>query len=91
MWVLHSLARRFVAPRKATPCLLARFRDFERPEHAPRSPAGTHTCAVMYRRAPCVPRSREREKRPTGAGEKRANVKNKIYTEYILTMYLVIS
>ena len=64
MWVLHSLARRFVAPRKATPCLLARFRDFERPEHAPRSPAGTHTCTVVYRRPPCVPRSRERKKRP---------------------------
>ena len=29
--------------------------DFERPEHAPRSPAGTHTCAVAYRRTPRVP------------------------------------
>ena len=49
---------------KAIPRLLARFRDFERPEHAPRSPAGTHTCTVVYRRPPCVPRSRERKKRP---------------------------
>ena len=27
------------------------------------------------RAPPCVPRRREREKRPTGAGERRANVK----------------
>ena len=66
-----------LAPRKLTPYLLARFRDFERPEHAPRSPPGTQTWAAVYRRAPCVPRNREREKRPTGAGEKRANVKKK--------------
>ena len=44
--------------------LLARFRDFERPEHAPRSPPGTQTSAVVYRRVPCVPRSRERRKDP---------------------------
>ena len=30
-----------LAGRKPIPRLLARFRDFERPEHAPRSPAGT--------------------------------------------------
>ena len=47
-------------PRTATPRLLARFRDFECPEHAPRSPPGTQTCAV-YRRPPCVPPSRERQ------------------------------
>ena len=35
--------------------VIARFRDFERPEHAPRSPAGTQTCTVVYRRFPCVP------------------------------------
>ena len=52
------------AGRKAIPWLLARFRDFERPEHAPLTPAGTQTCTVVYRRVPCVPRSREREKRP---------------------------
>ena len=66
-----------LAPRKAIPWFIARSRDFERPGHAPRSPAGTQTCAVAYRRAPCVPRSGEREKRPTGAVEKRANVENK--------------
>ena len=62
-----------LAGRKAIPRFLARFRDFERPDHAPRSPIGTHTCAVVYGRPPCVPRSREREKSPTGAGEKRAS------------------
>ena len=51
-----------LAGRKALPRLVARFRNFERPEHAPRIPAGTHTCAVVYRRPPCVPCSREREK-----------------------------
>ena len=48
--------------------------DFERAERAPRNPPGTQTCAVVYSRNPCVPRSRGREKRPTGAGEKRANL-----------------
>ena len=44
--------------------LLARFSDFGGPEHAPRSPAGTSTCTVVYTRVHSVPRSREREKRP---------------------------
>ena len=57
-----------LAPRKAIPCLLARFRDFARPQHAPRSPGGTQTCAVVYRRAP-VPHSREREGRPVAGRE----------------------
>ena len=62
--VCMGLVGSTVAGRKAIPRSLARFRDFERPEHAPRSPAGTHTCVVVYRRVPCVPRSREREKDP---------------------------
>ena len=53
-----------LAGRKAIPWLLAGFGDFERPEHASRSPAGTHTCTVGYKWLPCVPSSREREKRP---------------------------
>ena len=36
------------ARRKAIPWLLARLRGFGHPEHAPRSPAGTHTCGVVY-------------------------------------------
>ena len=58
-----------VTRRKAIPWLLARCRDFERPEHVPRRPPGTHTCTVVYRRVPCVPRSR-REKRPAWPEEK---------------------
>ena len=65
-------------PWKATPRLLARFHDFKRPEHAPRSPPGTQSCAVVYRWAPSVPRSRERVKRPKGGGVKRAKVQKKI-------------
>ena len=68
-----------IASRKAITRLLARFRDFEHPEHAPRSLAGTYTCAVVYRRPSCVTHSREREKRLTGAGEKRANVQNNVH------------
>ena len=37
-------------------------RDFESPDHTPRSPAGAQPCAVVYTRAPCVPRSRERDR-----------------------------
>ena len=48
-----------IDPKKAL-----RFCDFERREHASRSPAGTYACTVVYGRTPCVPRSREREKRP---------------------------
>ena len=56
-WAWSALAR-----RQAIPWLLSRFRDFERPVHAPRSPAGIHTCTAVYRWGPCMPRSREREK-----------------------------
>ena len=59
-----------LAGRKAILLLLARFGDFERPGHAPRSPAGTHTCTVVYKRVPCVPRSREREERPSAGRAK---------------------
>ena len=70
------------AGRKAIPWLLARFLDFERPEHAPRSPAGTHTCTIVHRQVPCVPRSREREKRPAAGREKFCILEQKteIYT-----------
>ena len=35
----------------------------ERPEHVSRSSAGIQMCVIiMYRRTPCVPRSRKREK-----------------------------
>ena len=55
---------------KASPRLRAKFRDFGGPEHAPRSPAGTHTCALVYTRAPCVCRSRVRGKKKPEWGVK---------------------
>ena len=73
-----------LALRKATPWLLARFSNFERPEHAPRSPAWTHTCAVVYGRCPCVPRNRERENRPVTGREIFCIPKKKpFYTCYV--------
>ena len=59
-----------LASRKAVPRNKASLRDFERPGHAPWSPAGARTCTVVYTRPPCVPRSREREKRPAAGREK---------------------
>ena len=43
--------------------------DFEPPEHAPRTSAGAHTCAVVFGWAPGV-WSREHEKRPAARREK---------------------
>ena len=43
---------------------------FEPPEHVPRTSARAYTCAVVFRRAPCVPRGREHEKRPAAGREK---------------------
>ena len=37
--------------------------------------ARAHSCAVVFRRAPCVPRSREHEKRPEAGRKKNANVR----------------
>ena len=77
LWVWSAVAR-----RKGILWLLARFRDFERPEHATRSPVGTHTCTVVYRRVPCVPRSRERETRPAAGREKFCIPEKRLYTQY---------
>ena len=44
--------------------------DFEPPEHMPRTSARAPFFAALFRRAPCVPRSREHEKIP-GAGRGR--------------------
>ena len=40
---------------KATPRLLARSREIERPEHVPRSPPGAQTCAYCVRGPPACP------------------------------------
>ena len=53
--------------------------DFGPPEHVPRTSARAHTCAVVFRRAPCVPRSREHEKRPAAGREKNAKVPKKTH------------
>ena len=52
-------------------CLPVVTCDFEPPEHVPRTSARVHTGAVVFGRAPSVPRSREHEKRPAGGGEKK--------------------
>ena len=51
--------------------------DFEPPEHVPRTSARAHICAVVFGRTPCVPRSREHEKRPAAGREKNVNVRKK--------------
>ena len=57
-------ARLALAGRKAIPRFLARFRNCGRLEHTPRSPAGTHICAVVFRRGPCVPAAKNARKDP---------------------------
>ena len=51
--------------------------DFEPPEKVPRTSSRAHSCAVVFGRAPCVPRSREHEKRPAAGREKNADVETK--------------
>ena len=57
--------------------LLANFRDFEPRERVPRTSARAQTRAVVFGRTPCVPRSREHEKRPAAGREKNADVQKK--------------
>ena len=48
-----------LAGKKVSPRLLARFAACNaHTQHAPRIPAGTHTYAVVYTRAPCITRPR---------------------------------
>ena len=66
--------------------------DFEPPEHAPRTSAGAHTCAVVFGWAPGV-WSREHEKRPAARREKNDDVQSNTFIHgnyvYILYMYYV--
>ena len=58
---------------------------------APRSPAGTHTCVVVYTRTPCVPRSRQREKRPAAGRAGHANAQKsakKVRSDFLLLSFL---
>ena len=45
-----SCLAQLIARRNTSPRSLARFHDLDFPEHAPRSPAGTHACVVVYTR-----------------------------------------
>ena len=59
-------------------CLPVVSCDFEPPEHMPRTSARARTRAVVFGRAPCVPRSREHEKRPAaGRTKQNADVQKK--------------
>ena len=60
-------------------CLPVVTCDFEPPENVPRITARAHTCAVVFGRASCVPRSRRHEKR-LSAGREKTN----LYFEYII-------
>ena len=60
-------------------CLPVVTCDFEPPEHVPRTSTMAPTCAVVFGRAPCVPRSREHEKRPAAGREKNAHVQKNIF------------
>ena len=51
-------------------CLPVWTCDHEPPEHVPRMSARAHTCTLVFRRASCVPRTREHEKRPAAGREK---------------------
>lgn len=59
-----------LAGRKAPRWLLARIRDSAGPENTPRTSGGACICAVGYTHPPCMPRGRERERRPAGRREK---------------------
>lgn len=61
--VVFSHCRGFLGPGWLS---LASPHNFDRPEHAPLSPAGTWTCTVVHTRA----RGRELEKRPVALREK---------------------
>ena len=63
------------------PTTTAARRDYERRGRVARNPAGAYA-PVVYRRPPCVPRSRENEKRPA-AGDERVSDALKTYIWYI--------
>ena len=66
-----------LAGRKAIPWLFTSFCDFEPPQHVPSTLArGPHLQPVL-KRASCVPRNREQEKRPAGIREKNDNAPTK--------------
>ena len=73
-----------IARRKAIPRLLARSHYFERPEHAPWSPAGTHTCATVYTRAPAYPAAEGARNDPRPAEQGMQMCKNSAFGTYAI-------
>ena len=61
-------------------CLRVVTCDFEPPEHVPRTSARAHTCAVVFGRPPCVPRSREHEQIALPEEKKVLMCKKNVYT-----------
>ena len=53
--------------------------DFEPPEHVPWTSVRAHTCAMVFGRATCVPRSREHEKRHAAGRKKMTMCKNNTF------------
>ena len=72
---------------KRIPWLLASFRDFEPPEHMPRTSARAHTCTALFTRAPCVTRNREHEKRPAGGRARNAYVQETSTWQVIVVVF----
>ena len=66
--------------------------DLKPPEHVPRTSARAHTCAVVFgwAPAPCVPWSREHEKRPAGREAKKTHVYTVIYVVVVLIFLVVV-
>ena len=73
-------------------CLPVDTCDFEPPEHLPRTSVRAHTCAVVFGRAPHLPRSREHEKRPAAGREKNVGVQKNTFIHavviYLLSRWL---
>ena len=65
-----------LAGRKRIPWLFSTFRDFEPPEHVPRTSGRAHTWTGALTRASFVPRIREHEIRPAGGRAKDADVQD---------------
>ena len=51
--------------------------NFESPDHVSRFSARAYPCAVVFGRAPSVPRSLEHRKKPYGRKIKKVNVRTK--------------
>ena len=76
-----------LSARNSSTWIFPRFRYFERPRHAPRSPAGTHTCAPQ-------PRAREKTRgwrRKAGRRAKKCLSYLNIYTRFPFGMCVTLN